>query len=79
VVSNGVYGFVRHPMYLGAILMFVGAPLLLGSAAGLGVAVALSLVLAFRIRDEERVLAAGLEGYVEYQREVHYRLFPFLW
>lgn len=79
VVSTGVYGFVRHPMYLGAVLMFVGTPLLLGSAVGLGLAGAMTLLLAFRIIGEERELADELEGYPEYRQKVCYRLLPFVW
>jgi protein-S-isoprenylcysteine O-methyltransferase Ste14 len=79
VVSTGVYGFVRHPMYLGAVLMFVGTPLLLGSAGGLLLAAAMTLLLAFRITGEERALADELEGYAEYRRKVRYRLLPFIW
>ena len=79
VVSNGVYGFVRHPMYLGAVLMFVGTPLLLGSAAGLLLGAAMTLLLAFRIAGEERALADELEGYAEYRQKVRYRLLPFIW
>jgi protein-S-isoprenylcysteine O-methyltransferase Ste14 len=79
VVSTGVYGFVRHPMYLGANLMFVGVPLLLGSSVGLLVGAALSLLLAGRIIGEEKVLMSELEGYGEYRQKVRYRLFPFVW
>jgi protein-S-isoprenylcysteine O-methyltransferase Ste14 len=79
VVSTGVYGFVRHPMYLGAVLMFAGAPLLLGSAIGLLPAAAMMLLLGFRIVGEERVLADELEGYAEYRQKVRYRLLPFVW
>ena len=79
VVSTGVYAFVRHPMYLGAVLMFVGAPLLIGSAVGLVVAAALTLLLAFRILGEERVLADELDGYAEYRQKVRYRLLPMVW
>jgi protein-S-isoprenylcysteine O-methyltransferase Ste14 len=79
VVSTGVYGFVRHPMYLGAVLMFLGGPTLLGSAAGIVVAVAMTLLLAFRTVAEERVLAKELEGYSEYRRKVRYRLVPLVW
>jgi protein-S-isoprenylcysteine O-methyltransferase Ste14 len=79
VVSTGVYGFVRHPMYLGAVLMFAGGPLLLGSAIGLAIAAALTLLLAFRIVGEERLLAGELEGYGEYRQKVRYRLLPFVW
>ncbi len=79
VVSTGVYALVRHPMYLGAILMFVGAPLLLGSAIGIGVAAAMTLLLAFRVVGEERVLTDELEGYAEYRKKVRYRLVPLVW
>ena len=79
VVSTGVYGFVRHPMYLGAILMFFGAPLLLGSGYGLLAGLALTDLLMARIIGEEAVLATELEGYREYMQTVRFRLIPFLW
>jgi protein-S-isoprenylcysteine O-methyltransferase Ste14 len=79
VVSTGVYGFVRHPMYLGAILMFVGAPLLLSSCYGLLAGLALTILLMARILGEEVMLSRDLEGYREYTQNVRYRLFPFLW
>jgi protein-S-isoprenylcysteine O-methyltransferase Ste14 len=79
VVSTGVYGFVRHPMYLGAILMFVGAPLLLGSLYGIPAGIALIILLMARILGEEAMLIRDLEGYREYTRNVRYRLFPFIW
>jgi protein-S-isoprenylcysteine O-methyltransferase Ste14 len=79
VVSTGVYGFVRHPMYLGMVLMFGGAPLLLGSRLGVVVAAAIALLLAVRIVREERLLAGQLEGYDAYRRKVRNRLVPFVW
>jgi len=79
VVSTGVYGFVRHPMYLGAVLMFAGVPLLLGSEWGLAIGGALSLVLAARIVGEERMLSKELEGYDAYRGKVRYRLLPGVW
>jgi protein-S-isoprenylcysteine O-methyltransferase Ste14 len=79
VVSTGVYGVVHHPMYLGAILMFVGAPVLIGAASALIVGAALSLLLAARIVDEEKLLALELAGYDDYRRRVRYRLVPFVW
>ena len=79
VVSTGVYGFVRHPMYLAGILMFVGAPLLLGSCYGVLAGCALTLLLMARITGEEAMLARELEGYREYTQGVRHRLFPFLW
>jgi protein-S-isoprenylcysteine O-methyltransferase Ste14 len=79
VVSTGVYAFVRHPMYLGIVLMFTGTPLLLGSVAGLGIAVTIVVLLATRIEAEERLLIEELDGYAEYRRKVRYRLVPFVW
>jgi protein-S-isoprenylcysteine O-methyltransferase Ste14 len=79
VVSTGVYGFVRHPMYLGGILMFIGTPLLLGSGYGLLPGLVMTLLLMARIRGEEGMLARELGGYREYMQKVRYRLVPFLW
>jgi protein-S-isoprenylcysteine O-methyltransferase Ste14 len=79
VVSTGVYGLVRHPMYLGAILMFAGAPLLLASSRGLIAAAALSALLCLRILGEEKLLARELEGYDAYRKKVRYRLLPLVW
>lgn len=79
LVSTGVYGYVRHPMYLGAILMFVGAPLLLGSCYGVLAGLALTILLMARILGEEVMLIRDLEGYREYTQNVRYRLIPFLW
>ncbi len=79
VVSTGVYGFIRHPMYLGGILMFIGAPLLMGSVLGIVIALALTILLMFRIRGEEVMLTRELDGYGKYKEKVRYRLIPFIW
>jgi len=79
VVTTGVYGIVRHPMYLAAVLMFVGAPLLTGSAAALIAGMILTLLLVVRIVNEEQLLRVELPGYDEYRRRVRYRLVPFMW
>lgn len=79
VVSTGVYGIVRHPMYLGALCLFIGTPLLLGSVYGLIVGALMSLLLVARIIGEERLLATELEGYTDYQQQVKYRLIPLIW
>ncbi|MDN5326866.1 MAG: hypothetical protein PWP41_1562 [Moorella sp. (in: firmicutes)] len=79
VISTGVYGFVRHPMYLGGVLLFLGTPLLLGSIYGLIIGLIMALLLAGRIIGEERMLVNELEGYTEYKKKVKYRLIPFVW
>lgn len=79
VVSTGVYGFVRHPMYLGGILLFIGTPMLLGSIYGMIIGLAMLFLLAGRIIGEEKMLVNELEGYAEYKNKVRYRLFPYIW
>ena len=79
VVSTGVYGFVRHPMYLGGILLFLGAPLILGSIYGLIIGIFLSLLFVARIMGEEEMLLEELEGYPNYKKNVKYRLIPYIW
>jgi len=79
VVSTGLYGFVRHPMYVGSIIMMVGIPLALGSYWGLSLLVPGLMVLAGRIRDEEKLLEQQLAGYRQYTQQVRYRLVPHLW
>jgi len=79
VIDTGVYGLVRHPMYLGGSLMFVGGPLLLGSVCGLLAGLAAVGFLMLRIFGEEKLLARDLEGYKEYLRKVRYRLVPHVW
>lgn len=79
VVSTGLYGIVRHPMYVGALIMTFGTPLALGSYWGLLVVVAGVLVFVARILDEEKAMRQDLVGYPEYMKKVHYRLVPGLW
>ena len=79
VIDTGVYGFVRHPMYLGASLVFVGAALLLSSVYGLLAGLAMVGLLILRIFGEEKLLARDLEGYKEYLQKVRYRLVPHVW
>lgn len=79
VVTTGVYAFVRHPMYLGAVLLFIGSPLLLNSRVGLLVGVIMSLLLMARSIGEEKMLMRELEGYEEYRKKVKYRLVPGVW
>jgi protein-S-isoprenylcysteine O-methyltransferase Ste14 len=79
VVSTGLYGFVRHPMYVGNVILMVGVPLALGSYWGLVFLIPGLLALILRIRDEEQVLERELAGYREYRQKVHYRLVPYIW
>ena len=79
VITSGVYAFVRHPMYLGAVLMFFGGALLMASAYGTLVGIVITLMLAGRIVGEEHLMLQELEGYAEYKRKVKYRLVPFIW
>jgi protein-S-isoprenylcysteine O-methyltransferase Ste14 len=79
VVSTGLYALVRHPMYVGGLVFIFGIPIALGSWWGLLTFIPLSLVIVWRILDEERFLAENLSGYGEYLSRVRYRLIPFVW
>jgi protein-S-isoprenylcysteine O-methyltransferase Ste14 len=79
VISTGPYAWVRHPMYSGVMLFFVGTPLLLGSWWGVAMAPLFAVLFAIRTRIEERALIAGLPGYADYRNHVRYRLVPGLW
>lgn len=79
LVSTGLYGLVRHPMYFGALIMGVGVPLALDSYWGLVLMIPGVFVLAFRILDEEKMLNQELHGYGEYTQKVHHRLVPGVW
>jgi protein-S-isoprenylcysteine O-methyltransferase Ste14 len=79
VVSTGLYGLVRHPMYVGNLIMMAGIPLALGSYWGLAVVIPGLLVLVIRVLDEEKLLAQELAGYREYTQKVLYRLVSYVW
>jgi protein-S-isoprenylcysteine O-methyltransferase Ste14 len=78
VISTGMYAIVRHPMYTGAMLLFVATPLLLGSVYGLAVGFVLIVTIAVRSLGEEAMLKQELEGYREYMKRVKWRLIPFV-
>jgi protein-S-isoprenylcysteine O-methyltransferase Ste14 len=79
LVSTGLYGLVRHPMYVGVVIMMVGMPLALDSYWGLVTLIPGIAVLAGRILDEESMLERELAGYREYMDKVRYRLVPYVW
>jgi protein-S-isoprenylcysteine O-methyltransferase Ste14 len=78
VISTGLYGIIRHPMYAGA-LTAISTPLALGSYWSLLLVIPLLPVLAWRLTDEERVLNRDLPGYADYCRRLRFRLIPGLW
>jgi protein-S-isoprenylcysteine O-methyltransferase Ste14 len=79
VIATGPYAFVRHPMYIGALVMLLGVPLALGSWWGLLAIVPMTLVMVWRLLDEEKFLATNLAGYYDYQSKVRFRLLPLIW
>ena len=79
VVDTGLYGVVRHPMYMTTLLLFLSMPLVLGSVISFVIMLPYIPIIAKRIRDEEQVLEAGLEGYADYKKRVRYRVIPYIW
>lgn len=79
VVDTGLYGIVRHPMYSVTLLLFLAMPILLGSVYALVIFLAYPFIIAKRIKGEERLLEAELDGYIDYKKKVKYRLIPFIW
>ena len=79
VVDTGLYGLVRHPMYLSTLLLFLAMPLVLGSVISFVIMLAYIPIIARRIRNEEQVLEKGLEGYTDYKKRVRYKVIPFVW
>jgi len=79
VINTGLYAVVRHPMYVGVLIMICGIPLALDSWWSLSIIALAAPALIWRILDEEKILKSDLPGYVEYTRQVRYRLIPFVW
>jgi protein-S-isoprenylcysteine O-methyltransferase Ste14 len=79
VISTGLYSFVRHPMYLGVLIMYIPTPVALGSYWGLIPMATIPLAIVLRILNEEKVLSKDLPGYKEYCQKTRYRLIPLIW
>ena len=79
VIDTGLYGIVRHPMYMATTVMFLTMPLVLGSPISFLVTLGFIPVIAKRISNEEAVLEKGLEGYKDYKKKVRYKMIPLLW
>ena len=79
VIDTGLYGIVRHPMYMSTLLLFLAMPLVLGSIISFAIMLAYIPIISKRIRNEEQVLEEGLEGYKEYKQRVKYKVIPFVW
>ena len=79
VVDTGLYGIVRHPMYMSTLFLFLAMPLVLGSVISFLIMLLYIPIIAKRIRNEEQVLEEDLEGYAEYKQKVKYKVIPFIW
>lgn len=79
VVSTGLYGIVRHPMYAATLLLFLSMPLVLASLWSFVVMLIYIPIIAIRIRNEEQLLERELKGYTEYKQRVRYKVIPFIW
>ena len=79
VVDTGLYGIVRHPMYMATILLFLMMPIVLGSWYALIIFGLYPAIIIVRLKDEEQLLTRELPGYAEYKKKVKYRILPFIW
>ena len=79
VVDTGLYGIVRHPMYISTLFLFLAMPLVLGSLISFLIMLLYIPIIAKRIRNEEQVLEEGLQGYTEYKQKVKDKVIPFIW
>ena len=79
VIDSGLYGIVRHPMYMATLLLFCSMPLILGSLISFAVFLFYPAIIIKRLKSEEELLQKELEGYAEYMKKVRYRLIPYIW
>ena len=79
VIDTGLYGIVRHPMYMSTFLLFLSMPLVLGSVISFVIMLVYIPIIAKRIRNEEQVLEEGLAGYSDYKKKVKYKVIPYVW
>ena len=79
VIDTGLYGIVRHPMYTATTLLFLAMPLVLASPISFAIMLLYIPLIVIRIKNEEKVLEVGLEGYKDYKTRVKYRVIPFIW
>jgi protein-S-isoprenylcysteine O-methyltransferase Ste14 len=79
VIDTGLYGIVRHPMYATTLLLFLMIPLILGSIISFAIFLMYPIIIAKRIKNEEKVLEKDLHGYKKYKTKVKYKMIPFIW
>lgn len=79
VIDTGLYGIVRHPMYSATLFLFLSMGIILGSPVSFAILLFYIPIIAMRMKNEEQVLAKGLEGYSEYKKRVKYKVIPFVW
>jgi len=79
VIDTGLYGIVRHPMYMATFFLFLSMPLVLGSVFSFIILLLYIPIIRKRIKNEEKVLEQGLNGYLEYEKKVKYKIIPYIW
>ena len=79
IMDTGLYGIIRHPMYMSTLFLFLSMPLVLGSIISFIIMLAYIPIIAIRIQNEELVLEKGLKGYLDYKKKVKYKVIPFIW
>ena len=79
VIDTGLYGIIRHPMYMATIVLFLSMPMILNSLISFIIFLIYPFLINIRIKNEEKVLEKELKGYKEYKEKVKYKVIPFIW
>lgn len=79
VIDTGLYGIVRHPMYMTTLFLFLSMPLILGSLISFFIMLFYIPIIIKRINNEEKVLEKSLDGYADYMKKIKYKMLPFIW
>ena len=79
VIDTGLYGIVRHPMYSATLFLFISMGFVLASPISVAILLLYIPIIAKRMKNEEKILEEGLEGYTDYKKRVKYKVIPFVW
>ena len=78
-IDTAPAGIVRHPMYSATLFLFISMGFVLASPISVAILLLYIPIIAKRMKNEEKILEEGLEGYTDYKKRVKYKVIPFVW